>query len=369
MVLRTRKISVRDQFLSWLDVPVSLPAVPFRTHREPFRIAGDSIFIRSKHCDLNVSSEALGSAFLLPAAFIGRRISGRSADQQWQDGAGEILRQANDWWGWRAGYPRFHGVSPLKRASGVGLAFSLGVDSFYSCFFAEPAPDFLVLAAGFDVPLERQEVLDAMCRSVAEIAEVTGARWALIETNLRKHRLFRKASWEYVHGGAVAMLGHLLSDRCATFIISSSFEQGKLGPWGSHPDLDPLWSSSALRIQHFGEDVSRLEKLRRLINHPVARIYVQRHLRVCWVAPNRSGNCGRCRKCTLLRASLALCEPGFQLETMPDDLVLLDTIRSLAPCSDGLVLNFWRELLGGDNPELDSAIRDLVSRSEEKLGG
>ena len=137
MVLRTRKISVRDQFLSWLDVPVSLPAVPFRTHRETFRIAGDSIFIRSKHCDLNVSSEALGSAFLLPAAFIGRRISGRSADQQWQDGAGEILRQANDWWGWRAGYPRFHGVSPLKRASGVGLAFSLGVDSFYSCFFAE----------------------------------------------------------------------------------------------------------------------------------------------------------------------------------------------------------------------------------------
>jgi hypothetical protein len=350
-----------------MDVPVSLPAIPLRTHREPFRIAGDSIFIRSKHRDLNVSSEALGSAFLLPAASIGRRISGRTADQLWQNGAGQILQRAYDWWGWRAGSPCFQARLPSARASGVGLAFSLGIDSFYSCFFADPAPDFLVLAAGFDVPLERQDILDAMCCSVAEIAEAVGAQWALIETDLRKHHLFRKASWEWTHGGAVAMLGHLTSEHCGTFIISSSFEQGKLGPWGSHPDLDPLWSSSVLGFQHFGDDVSRLEKLRRLINHPVARICVQRHLRVCWVAPNPSGNCGRCRKCTLLRASLSLCEPGFQLDTMPNDQVLPDAIRSLAPCADDLVLNYWRELLGGENRELDSALRDLVRRSEEKL--
>lgn len=368
----TRGVSVRDRILGLMDVPVTLPAsLPValaKTHLESFRIAGGSFFIRSKQCNLNVSPEALGSAFLLPAAALGRRISGSMADQQWLDGAGRILGQAFDWWGWRAGYPRFQASPPSARANGVGLAFSLGVDSFYSLFFADPAPDFLVLAAGFDVPLERQEVLDAMCHSVAEIAEATGAQWALIETDLRKHRLFRKASWECTHGGAVAMLGHLVSEHCGTFIISSSFEQGKLGPWGSHPDLDFSWSSNALRIRHFGDGVSRLEKLRRLMNHPVARTHIQRHLRVCWVAPDESGNCGRCRKCLLLRASLELCEPGFQLKTMPDELILLDAIKSLAPCTNDLVLGFWRDLLGGENLELDSAIHDLVLRSEEELG-
>lgn len=369
----TRGVSVHDRFLGLMDLPVTLPAsLPLalpKTHLESFRIAGGSFFIRCRQCDLKISSEGLGSAFLLPAAAIGRRISGAMADQQWQDGAGQVLGKAFDWWGWRAGYPRFRASSPSERANGVGLAFSLGVDSFYSLFFADPAPDFLVLAAGYDVPLERGEVLDAMCRSVAEIAEATGAQWALIETDLRKHRLFRKASWECTHGAAVAMLGHLVSDHCGTFLISSSFEQGKLGPWGSHPDLDPLWSSSALGVRHFGDHVSRLEKLRRLINHPVARNYVERHLRVCWVAPKASGNCGQCRKCTLLRVSLELCEPGFHLETMPDDLSLLDAVNSLAPCADDLVLNLWRELLGGINSELDSAIRDLIWRSEEALRG
>jgi hypothetical protein len=52
---------------------------------------------------------------------------------------------------------------------------------------------------------------------------------------------------------------------------------------------------------------------------------------------------------------------------MPNDQVLPDAIRSLAPCADDLVLNYWRELLGGENRELDSALRDLVRRSEEKL--
>lgn len=367
----TRGVSVRDRILGVMDVPVTLPAsLPValpKSHLESFRIAGGSFFIRSRQCNLNLSSEALGSAFLLPAAALGRRISGPKADQQWLDGAGRILGKAFEWWGWRAGYPRFQASPPSARRNGVGLAFSLGVDSFYSLFFADPAPDFLVLAAGYDVPLERQEVLDAMCYSVAEIAEATGAQWALIETDLRKHRLFRKASWECTHGAAVAMLGHLVSEYCGTFIISSSFEHGKLGPWGSHPDLDPLWSSSVLGIRHFGADVSRLEKLRRLMSHPVARAHIQRHLRVCWVAPKASGNCGLCRKCTLLRVSIELCEPGFHLATMPDHLSLLDAVNSLAPCADDLVLNLWRELLGGKNPELDSAIRDLVRRSEEAL--
>lgn len=367
MSVRPRKIRPRDRLLAWLDVPLNLPMLSPRKLAESFRVCGDDIFVRSTQCDLSVSPEALASAFLLPAASLGRRLSGCVVDPLWLDGAGKILEIAHDWWGWRAGYPLFKPGFPSRRENGVGLAFSLGIDSFYSCFFADPTPEILVFAAGYDVPMERKQVLGAMCRSVAEVAEAMGAQWVSIETNLRKHRMFRTAPWDIVHGGALAMLGHLISDRCGSFVISSSFQQGKLGPWGSHPDLDPLWSSSALRIEHFGDDVSRLEKLRRLLNHPEARTQVQRHLRVCWVAPDELGNCGKCRKCTLLRASLAVCEPGFQLRTMPDDLPLLDAINSLAPCKDKLVLNFWRELLDGDNSKLDSAIRDLVARSEVEL--
>jgi len=249
----------------------------------------------------------------------------------------------------------------------IGLAFSLGVDSFYSCFFADPQPDLLILAGGFDVAADRMDILGHMQDSVAAIAEATGTNWTMVVTDLRRHPLYRKSPWDFTHGGALAFLGHLLEEHIGTLMISSSYDENHLGPWGSHPDLDPLWSSSRVVVRHVGQEVSRSEKVRRLLHHPVAAPLVQRHLRVCWEFQTEKGNCGRCHKCVLMRINLHRDMPGFHLETMPETVPLAEAIESLPPLTNNLSLNFRKELLGCPDPRVERALQDLIRRSEESM--
>jgi hypothetical protein len=107
------------------------------------RIDGNFLHIRSKRTKLVLSPEALGTAFLLPTVAMGRRLVGDSCDPVWLENTQRVLDQINKWWDYGAVQPDFTPGNPGRPSQGVGLAFSLGVDSFYSCFFADPAPDLL----------------------------------------------------------------------------------------------------------------------------------------------------------------------------------------------------------------------------------
>lgn len=362
-----RRPKLRDRVARFLNIPVHVPSLIKPGNHLRTRIDGNVLHARSERTELVLSPEALGSAFLLPTAAMGRRLVGDSCDPVWLENAPRILDQVNEWWGWEVLRPDFAARHPGQPKQGVGLAFSLGVDSFYSCFFADPAPDLLILAAGFDIPLARTDIVIPMCNSLAAVAEATGKNWTMIETNLREHHLFRRLSWEFSHGGAVAFLGHLLQGHIGTLLISSSYDQDHLGPWGSHPNVDPCWSSSRLTVKSIGNEVSRSEKLRRLVNHPVARSLIKEHLRVCWEYPSATGNCGYCHKCVLLRMTLRWHAPDLKLNTLPENIPLIDAIEALPPLEQNLSLNFRRELLGHLDPPVDSALRKLIQRSEESL--
>ena len=144
------------------------------------------------------------------------------------------------------------------------------------------------------------------------------------------------------HGSVLAAVAHAFSRRLTAALIPSSPPVPGLIPWGSHPLLDPNYSSWDVAIQHDGVWLHRLEKLQLLIEWDLA---LQR-LRCCYnpLRPDEKLNCGKCEKC---------------LRTMTELLVLgkLSQCKSLA-CDDvspqllqRLQLNFaceqyWRELLG-----------------------
>ncbi|SHL87822.1 hypothetical protein SAMN05216428_10839 [Nitrosospira sp. Nsp11] len=361
------KPKLRDRIARFFDIPVHMPGLIQRGNDLCTRIDGNFLHIRSERTELVLSPEALGTAFLLPTVAMGRRLVGNSCDPVWLENTQRILDQVNEWWDYGANQPDFAPGRPGRPNQGVGLAFSLGVDSFYSCFFADPAPDLLILASGFDIPLERKDILASMCNSLATVAEATGKDWTMIETDLRRHRLFRRLSWEFSHGGAVAFLGHLLQERIGSLLISSSYDQDHLGPWGSHPDLDPYWSSSRLSVKSIGHEVSRSEKIKRLVNHAIAKSLLKRHLRVCWEHPTSLGNCGYCHKCVLLRMTLNWHAPDFKLDTLPEGIPLVQAIEALSPLDQDLSLNFRRELVGHLDPPVDRALRKLIQRSEESI--
>jgi hypothetical protein len=108
------------------------------------------------------------------------------------------------------------------------------------------------------------------------------------------------ADWEHYHGAALASVAHLLAARFCTVYVPASQTYAYLGPLGSHPLLDPRWSSESVELVHDGCEASRIEKIEHVAAEPAARHW----LRVCW--ENRGGeyNCGRCEKC--LRTMVAM---------------------------------------------------------------
>lgn len=362
-----RRPKLRDRIAGFFDIPVHIPPLVNYGNDLRTKVDGSFLRVRSERTELTLSPEALATVFLLPAVAMRRRLVGDSCDPIWLENTQRILEQINEWWGWQEARPSFAPGNPGRPSRGVGLAFSLGVDSFYSCFFADSPPDLLILASGFDVPIERKDILIPMCNSLAAVAEVSGKDWTVIETDLREHRLFRRVSWEASHGAAVAFLGHLLQEHIGSLLISSSYDQNHLGPWGSHPDLDPCWSSSRLSVSSIGHEVSRSEKIRRLVNHPVARSLLKDHLRVCWEYPSSLGNCGYCHKCVLLRMTLLWHAPDLKLGTLPEAIPLVQAIEALPPLPNDLSLNFRRELVGHLDPPVDRALQKLIRRSEENI--
>lgn len=102
----------------------------------------------------------------------------------------------------------------------------------------------------------------------------------------------------------IAAVSHAFARRHTTVWLASSGVIGELVAHASHPDLDPLFSSSAVEIRVGDPHVPRLEKVRRIADWEPARSIVQ----PCWQRSRRLAdgrlNCGRCEKC--LRTMLAL---------------------------------------------------------------
>lgn len=155
-----------------------------------------------------------------------------------------------------------------------------------------------------------------------------------VETNLRhldESDVLFAAKW---FGAAIASIGHAFAPRISTLMIPSGNSIEEQEPQGSHPLLDPSYSSSGLNVLHDGFGLSRLEKVE-LIAEWGKPLSI---LRSCY-APFRKAdviNCGKCEKC--LRTMTALLVHGKldQCDTFPlDDLTArdLDALRITLPRS------------------------------------
>lgn len=106
------------------------------------------------------------------------------------------------------------------------------------------------------------------------------------------------------HGAFLSGLAHFLSNRLRTARISATFDAANLEPWGSHPLLDPFYSSAHMTIEHHGLEMSRFQKTEAIADWPIAL----KHMNVCTSRDVEGENCGRCEKCR--RTMLALLSMG-----------------------------------------------------------
>lgn len=204
-----------------------------------------------------------------------------------------------------------------RRGSRVGLFFSGGVDSFYTLLKHRDEITDLIFVHGFDISADQSELGENVAGHLRAAATRFGKQLVVIQTDVRR-MLSGFGEWGNVtHGAALAASAHLLPDEFRKVYISASYYHEYLKPWGSHPELDPLWSSDGLEIEHDGCEARRFDKIRKISGDPVAMQF----LRVCWKNKDGAYNCCRCEKC--LRTMLDLQAAGVLSQCTAFDLPLV----------------------------------------------
>lgn len=202
--------------------------------------------------------------------------------------------------------------SPVSR---FGTFFSGGVDSFYTAL-ENPEANSLILVHGFDIPTSDDQLWQETVRSSSKVASGLGRELVEVTTNVRDLAEWNSLDWGlHYHGAAIAFVAHMISG-LHTVAIAGSYQKSMRHPWGTHPGLDPLWSSSGLRFLHDGSDASRPQKVARIAPNDIA----MSTLRICYENPDGEYNCGKCDKCVRTTVNLAAVGALGRCTTLPSSL-------------------------------------------------
>ncbi|HDP94594.1 MAG TPA: hypothetical protein ENN40_04440 [Candidatus Aminicenantes bacterium] len=245
---------------------------------------------------------------------------------------GAVTRIQDILLGWYPGFRRSRLTAPVGKeavstAMRTAACFSGGVDSLYTQMDPNLKTDRLVLVHGFENPVERIDLLQTTLQAVESQARMLKRQIMVVETNLRSlaDRSFSRWGTRFPGNffgtcwlsGFLAAIAHCLQAECNRFVIPASLSLAALNPYGSHPHLDALWSSDAVRIIHHGAEAGRIEKIRRITrNAPRAAEWLQ----VCESNPPDRINCGDCDKCLRTRLALRLAgikEPNHAFSAPP----------------------------------------------------
>ena len=206
-------------------------------------------------------------------------------------------------------------VSPVGPAQALSL-LSCGIDSLATLRWNRlHLPDGHPGAITASVPIVFEETPStdgeafaarvSLVRDVAQpVTADAGVRLVPVVTNIwwvADDGYFFDEKW---HGALLASVAHAFSTGFRRAYLAPSNTTPELEPWGSHPLLDPIYSTAHLDIEHFGRDLTRFERTALVADWPAARASI----RVCQRSPNWPGNCGTCEKC--IRTMTALVALG-----------------------------------------------------------
>ncbi len=230
----------------------------------------------------------------------------------------------------------------MKKGKKIGLFFSGGVDSFYTFlknrrYKKDTITDF-ILIWGFDIPLKDTKFFSLVKKRIINVSRLAGVNLIIVETNL-KELASNQVEWQWQVGGSLAAIALILQNYFRVVYIASATSKEDTAPFGSHPLLDPLWSTQHLKIVHEADGCSRLERVGSYIaKSPLAL----RNLRVCWKQVKGKYNCGRCEKCLRTMMELELAGALSQAKTFKQPLDLHRVSKTVLPSSG---LAFSEEVL------------------------
>ncbi|MCG8589208.1 MAG: hypothetical protein MJE66_07950 [Proteobacteria bacterium] len=213
-------------------------------------------------------------------------------------------------------------ASAIAAAPDAGTAgfFSGGVDSWYTLTDAAHELHELIHIHGFEIAASERGDWERAHAGVRRVGKSYGLGVTAVATNfmlialdeVTRRLAAQGRPWERLgtdawYGSLLVAVALALRPRFGRVVIPASWSARTLYPVASHPLMEPAWSTPAQRYEIHGFAVTRIQKLRALVESDPAALEA---LRVCVAEPGRAGdrlNCGRCLKCVRLMFELRVC--------------------------------------------------------------
>lgn len=249
--------------------------------------------------------------------------------------------------------------APESTGDAIGAFFSRGIDSTYSASIprTDPGPiDQLVYCRSLE-PVHDPENSGRELERSKEVAARLGLPLQVIWTDLRAFT-DPMLGWSSMHGAGLSAMALLVGQAHRAMVIPSAYDISSQPPCGSHPSLDPLFSTEAVTVFHDHVDRGRQEKIRWLAEHRPEMLEL---IKVCY-SDNRIDNCGQCHKCLMTMAGLRA-EGALHLATQFPSELDLDAVRAQRVAGLG-VRSLWvpiaeRAEATGDR-DLADAVGDML---------
>jgi hypothetical protein len=256
----------------------------------------------------------------------------------------------------------------------IGCFFSGGVDSFYSLLKNLKDKDQtkgkinkLIVIRGFDIALDKSYdwLWEKTSKNAKKVAKKLGIETIEVTTNIKEHTELMedwrkqpiKRHWvPSLFGSLLSAVGLTLQNTISIVYIPSGLTYKDLMPHGSHPLLDPLWSTESLEVIHDGCEANRFEKINREI---IKNRMALNNLRVCinprflgdyidtppWENRDKEFNCGDCEKCLRTLVCFDILGGLDKATTFKNHLAYKSSLNKLVlDTSLPYEIPFWQEI-------------------------
>lgn len=289
----------------------------------------EPIFISSSDIDLSNTPESIAAMpLILNAAPIAWRLGGHWEEPLLETQLAKTLETARanmaslwpnyNWEGSIAG----SAPDTSKETSGKALLFSGGLDSTFSAMkLLGDKPLLVTIHGGRDLQLADDGAWSSVEAATTkfktehnlESVQIKSNFTSALATDIDKLCPDLPASWwaTIQHGmGLVGVAAPVLFAKSKSeIVISATHATGHQSGWGSHPLLEGVLEWGAGKVNHFGYDHNRTQKIKALHDLAKTNDLPIPELIVC-TRRNRNGNCLSCAKC--LRTLGSVLVLGYQ---------------------------------------------------------
>jgi hypothetical protein len=261
-------------------------------------------------------------------------------------------------------------VAPFSGGTRTAAYFSGGIDSHYTLLShhkklgGDQAPqlDDLIYVRGFDITYENQAAYDWSLSHLQDVIRESGLDIIFLAYGELERNYYRDSvEWGLLaHGAVLVSTGLAMEKHFKQIIIPSGVTHEQLVPWGSHPETDPLFSTSTLKIIHDSNDVSRTEKTLAVAN----RTWALNGLRVCGRV-DLTGNCGKCGKCLRTMVTLDVygkLHDALTFDTSDWSAQKIRLLRLKKPQE----FDYWQQILDSAREQGCTDIADELQRKLDK---